>query len=60
MKEERDLYNLTDTVVDTCVFEGPIDGESPLKDDSSEYPDLTYLQQYISKGKFGIYLSIAF
>ena len=30
--EERALYNLTDGVVDSCVFAGPADGESVLKE----------------------------
>lgn len=32
MDEERALYNLTDAVVSHCVFAGPADGESALKE----------------------------
>ena len=31
-EEERSLYNLTDGKVIDCVFSGPVDGESPLKE----------------------------
>lgn len=30
--EERSLYNLKDTIVDKCIFAGPADGESVLKE----------------------------
>lgn len=30
--EERSLYACKDIVIDNCKFEGPADGESPLKE----------------------------
>ena len=32
MDEERALYHLVDTEVKSCVFAGPADGESALKE----------------------------
>ena len=31
-QSERSLYNIKDSIVDNCVFEGLEDGESPLKE----------------------------
>ena len=31
-EEERSLYNLSDTAIDSCKFSGKTDGESPLKE----------------------------
>lgn len=31
-QEERSLYNLKDATVEDCIFSGPLDGESPLKE----------------------------
>lgn len=46
-QEERALYNLKDTEVSCCVFAGPSDGESPLKESRNVVvSDCTFALRY--------------
>ena len=46
-EEERSLYNLSNSKVENCIFSGPADGESPLKESRNiEVEDCSFDLRY--------------